>query len=369
MRFRLNVLFALPLFLVLACSADSTILSHIRLPDGFSIQEYADVPQARSLALGDNGVVFVSNRRASSVYAVVPQESLPPAVIKILDGLDTPNGIAYFRGDLYVAEVDRILVYREVDDRLRDMPEPEPLAVSLPSASRHGWRYIGIGPDNRLYVAIGAPCNICDRGSEGYAQIWRMNLDGSSREAFAQGVRNSVGFTWHPETGEMWFTDNGRDMLGDDLPPGELNVVTEPGQHFGYPFCHAGDIPDPEYGIGVDCSEYVPPAQKLGPHVAPLGLAFYTGDMFPEEYRGQIFLAEHGSWNRSKKIGYRVMLIRLREGRPVAYESFADGWLQEENVSGRPVDVLVLADGSMIVSDDWAGKLYRITYNGDPGRE
>lgn len=339
-------------------------LDDIKLPRGFEIEVYADVPNARSLALGDNGVVFVSNRRANSVYAVVPRGDANPEVVEIITGLTTPNGVAFHEGDLYVAEIERVLRYKDIETRLNDVPKAEVLDITLPAERHHGWRYIGFGPDGKLYIAIGVPCNICDRGDEGFAQIIRMNPDGSGRETYASGVRNSVGFTWHPDTGEFWFTDNGRDMMGDDIPPDELNHAPEQGMHFGYPYCHGGDIPDPEFGEGTNCDDYVAPAQKLGPHVASLGVKFYTGDMFPAEYRGQIFLAEHGSWNRSKKIGYRISLVRFENGVPESYDVFAKGWLKGQEASGRPVDLLVLADGSMLVSDDHAGKLYRIYYEG-----
>jgi glucose/arabinose dehydrogenase len=243
---------------------------------------------------------------------------------------------------------------------LLDLPDAEVLDIDLPSKKRHGWRYIGFGPDDMLYISIGAPCNICLEPD--FAQIVRMNPDGSGREMVAQGIRNSVGFTWHPETGDLWFTDNGRDMLGDDLPPDELNHVSAMAQHFGYPFCHGGEILDPKFGDGKDCADYRAPAQKLGAHVAALGVKFYTGSMFPANYREQLFIAEHGSWNRSKKTGYRITLVRLQNGKAVSYEPFATGWLQQESVSGRPVDLLVLTDGSMLVSDDRAGKIYRISY-------
>jgi glucose/arabinose dehydrogenase len=213
-------------------------------------------------------------------------------------------------------------------------------------------------------VPVGAPCNICLRDNdERYASIMRMNPDGSELEVFAHGIRNTVGFTWHPGTQELWFTDNGRDMLGDNVPPDELNRAPSAGLHFGYPFVHGGDIPDPEFGEGVDINQYVKPAQNLGPHVAALGMRFYTGNMFPEEYRNQIFIAEHGSWNRSKKIGYRVMLVKLNGNEAVSYEPFAEGWLQGDAVSGRPVDVLIMPDGSMLVSDDYGGVIYRIIYS------
>ena len=334
-------------------------LEDIELPPGFTIEEYATVPNARSLALGANGTVFVSNRRGRSVYAVVV-DGEGTRTIELLDGLNTPNGIAFHEGDLYVAEMTRVTRYRNIEANLHDVPEAEILDIDLPSKRHHGWRYIGFGPDDKLYISIGAPCNICEE--EGFASIIRMDADGSGRETYAEGIRNSVGFTWHPETGELWFTDNGRDMLGDDLPADELNHASMQGQHFGFPYCHAGELLDPKFGPGKDCTDYSKPVQKLGPHVASLGLAFYTGDLFPAEYRGQIFIAEHGSWNRSKKIGYRITLVRLEGGESVSYEPFATGWLQGESVSGRPVDLLVLADGSMLVSDDHAGKIYRISY-------
>lgn len=340
-------------------------LDDIELPDGFRIEVYANVPNARSMAVGYNDVVFVSNRRESSIYAVVPDGEANPRVIEITSGLDMPNGIAFRNGDLYVAERSRVLLFRGIMSRMNHNPEPEILATRLPTEQHHGWRYIAFGPDDKLYVGVGAPCNVCDRDDEGYGQIWRMNPDGTGNESFARGVRNTVGFTWHPETGDMWFTDNGRDMLGDDEPPDELNVADKPGQHFGYPYCHGRGLPDPEYGQGRRCDDFVPPARELGPHVAALGLEFYQGDMFPREYQGQLFIAEHGSWNRSKKIGYRVMLVTLVDGKPDAYEPFAEGWLRRDAVSGRPVDLAVLSDGSLLVSDDYGGRVYRIYYQGD----
>ena len=354
-------LLVLTCLLVLPARADVD-LGDIRLPPGFSIEVYAEVPNARSLAAGSDGVVFVSNRRADSVYAVVPGPGGKNRVIEIDDDLSTPNGIAYRDGDLYVAEISRVLVYRDIDKRLNKAPQPEVLDIDLPSRSHHGWRYIGFGPDGKLYISIGAPCNVCDE--EGFAEIIRLNADGSERETVARGVRNSVGFTWHPVTRELWFTDNGRDMMGDDIPACELNRLSETGQHFGFPYCHAGDVPDPKFGQGRNCSDFVPPAQKLGPHVAPLGVAFYTGDMFPEAYSGQIFIAEHGSWNRSEKSGYRITLVRLDGNDAVSYETFAEGWLDGQETRGRPVDLLVMPDGSLLVSDDYDDKLYRIRYDG-----
>jgi glucose/arabinose dehydrogenase len=348
--------------LISACESFAS-LDDIRLPPGFHIEEYADVPKARSLALGKRGTLFVSTRKAREVYAVVENEDGSTRTIELLSGMNWPNGIAIHDGDLYVAEIDRVYRYADIEDHLDKAPEPELLDIDLPSEKSHGWRYIGFGPDGKLYIAVGAPCNICNEF--GFAKIIRANPDGSGQEIYAAGVRNSVGFTWHPETHELWFTDNGRDMLGDDLPPDELNRAHRQGLHFGYPFCHGGFLPDPKYGKERDCADFTPPVQRLGAHVAPLGLKFYTGDMFPAEYRNQLFIAEHGSWNRSKKVGYRVTLVRLDGNKAIAYEPFAHGWLQDEQVSGRPVDLIVKEDGSLLVSDDFADKIYRITWKGD----
>lgn len=336
-------------------------LSDIILPVGFSIEVWSDdVPNARSLALGESGTVFVATRRDGRVFALTPQDDGPPVVVTVIRDLKMPNGVAFHGGSLYVAELKRILRFDDIEENLDNIPEPVTVADGLPEETHHGWRYIGFGPDGKLYVNIGAPCNVCDR--PGFGQIWRMNADGSEREVYAEGVRNSVGLAWHPETAELWFTDNGRDMLGDNRPADELNHAPEIGLHFGFPYCHAGDVSDPEFGDRHECLEFTPPAQKLGPHVAPLGLRFYTGDMFPAEYREQVFIAEHGSWNRSEKIGYRVTLVRMERGQPVGYETFAEGWLQGDEASGRPVDLLFLEDGSMLVSDDKNGRIYRISY-------
>lgn len=338
-------------------------INNVEVPPGFVIEEYADVPNARSLALGDQGTLFVSNRKGRSVYAVVENADGSTRTIELLRDMSTPNGIAFHDGDLFVAQIDRVFRYADIEENLDAVPEAEVVEVDLPSDRHHGWRYIAFGPDDKLYISIGAPCNVCDEF--GYAQIIRMNADGSERETFASGIRNSVGFTWHPVTDELWFTDNGRDMMGDDIPPCELNHAPRAGLHFGFPYCHGGDILDPRFGEGRECENYRPPVQKLGPHVAPLGVKFYTGDMFPAEYRNQVFIAEHGSWNRSKKIGYRVTLVRLDGNRAVSYEPFAFGWLQGQSVSGRPVDLVVKEDGSLLVSDDLAGKIYRISYIGN----
>lgn len=336
-------------------------LADISMPAGFSIEVWSDaVPNARSMSLGAKGTVFVATRREGNVYAVVTASDGSRSVLTLATGLNMPNGVAFHEGDLYVAEIQRILRYDNIEESLANPPQPVVVMDTLPAERHHGWRYIDFGPDGKLYTALGAPCNVCER--PGAANISRMNADGSDQEVFAEGVRNSVGFAWHPDSGELWFTDNGRDMLGDDLPPDELNRVSRPGSHFGFPYCHGTDIADPEYGSKRQCSQFAAPEQELGPHVAPLGMMFYTGRMFPAEYAGQVFIAEHGSWNRSKKIGYRVSLVRIEDGRAAGYEVFAGGWLKGEVASGRPVDVLQLDDGSMLVSDDQNGAIYRISY-------
>jgi len=343
-------------------------LEHVRLPPGFRIALWADaVPGARSMTLGARGTVFVGTKGAGVVYALADRDGDGRAedVKTIARDLDTPNGVAFREGALYVAESSRILRFDGIEDRLAAPPPPVVVTTALPKERHHGWKFIAFGPDGLLYVPVGAPCNICLR-DDPYATITRIKPDGSGLEIVARGVRNTVGFDWHPQTKELWFTDNGRDNLGDDIPPDELDHVTKVGQHFGFPFCHGGDLPDadPEHQLGKlrPCSELVPPEQKLGPHVAAIGMRFYTGSMFPAEYRNQIFIAEHGSWNRSHKIGYRVMLVKLKDGKVVSYEPFAEGWLQGERNWGRPADVQVLPDGSMLVSDDQAGVVYRITH-------
>lgn len=335
-------------------------LERVRLPPGFEIRLYARVPEARSLALSPAGTLFVGTREDGRVFAVRDGSGRPEAVVEIARGLDMPNGVAIRDGALYVAEVSRVTRYDGIESRLANPPKPV-LVRGFPSEHHHGWKFIAFGPDGLLYVPVGAPCNICQPGPM-YAAIHRMRPDGSGFETFARGIRNTVGFDWQPGTRDLWFTDNGRDMLGDDVPPDELNRAPRPGMDFGYPTCHGRNISDPQFGRGRPCSATTPPALELGPHVAALGMRFSTGRAFPEKYRNGIFIAEHGSWNRSHKIGYRVMYVPLQNGQPVGYEVFAQGWLQGERAWGRPVDVLVMPDGSLLVSDDHAGAIYRITY-------
>jgi glucose/arabinose dehydrogenase len=355
---RLVLLAAAPLH---AIPPDSLPLEKIKLPPGFRIGLYARVPHARSMALAPGGTLFVGTRE-EEVYAV--RRGTPDRggeVVTIAKNLRTPNGVAVRDGALYVAEISRILRYDGIESRLTDPGKPAVVRDDFPTDRHHGWKFIAFGPDGWLYVPVGAPCNICE-SKPVYASIQRMKPDGSAVEPYASGVRNTVGFDWDPKTKELWFTDNGRDWLGDDSPPDELDHAPRPGMHFGYPYCHGNGISDPEFGKKRPCADSTPPAQVLGPHVAALGMRFYAGEAFPEEYRNQIFIAEHGSWNRAKKIGYRITLVRLRDGRAVSSETFAEGWLQGEKVWGRPVDVLVMPDGSMLVSDDHAGAIYRITY-------
>jgi glucose/arabinose dehydrogenase len=339
-------------------------LDRVKLPPGFQIELFAEnVGNARSMALGERGTLFVSTRSAGKVYAIRHDGRKASQVITLASGMNMPNGVALKDGALYVAEVDKVWRYDDIEARLADPPKPTLVYGKYPADKHHGWKFIRFGPDGWLYIPVGAPCNICER-EDPYASITRIKPDGSAMEVYARGVRNSVGFDWDPRTHEMWFTDNGRDMLGDDVPPDELNFAPKAGMHFGYPYCHGGDIKDPEFGARRACSEFTPPAQKEGAHVASLGMRFYTGSMFPPEYRNRIFIAEHGSWNRSKKNGYRVMQAKVENGKVVEYGVFAEGFLDKASDEswGRPVDVLVMPDGALLVSDDTANAIYRITY-------
>lgn len=355
---------------------DDLPLDKIRLPEGFTIEVYADsVPDARQMALSPSGVLYVGSRRDGRVHAVVDSDGDMEGeeIYVIAEDLEMPSGLTYWEGSLYVAAVSRILRYDDIDSHLQDPPEPVVVVDDLPTERHHGWKFIDFGPDGKLYVPVGAPCNVCER-PDPFATVLRMNADGSEREVYARGIRNSVGFAWHPLTGELWITDNGSDNISedpaitDDLPSCELNHAPEPGMHFGYPYYHQGDTPDPEFGEGRTADEFVLPAVLLGPHVAPLGIDFYTGTMFPESYRNQAFIAEHGSWNRREKIGYRVKLVHFDEdGLATGQEVFAEGWLEGDTNWGRPVDVETLPDGSILISDDQANAIYRVTYSEEEG--
>lgn len=365
------------IFSSLSCNAQKKSnpeiqLESIRLPEGFSIEVWAeDVPDARSLAANEDGsIIFVGNRQGKNVYALHDSNGDGKADKKytLASGLRMPNGVAYRNGDLYVAEVSRILRFKDIAKKLEN-PSFEVVYDQYPDKAHHGWKFIAFGPDGLLYVPVGAPCNICE-SEEIFASITRIDVTNPSNpEIFTHGVRNTVGFSWHPETKDLWFTDNGRDMMGDDIPDCELNHAPQKGMHFGYPYWHAGDVKDPEFGNkGKDQAAYTAPAAKLGPHTAPLGMRFYTGNQFPSSYQNNIFIAKHGSWNRSKKIGYNVVRVILDEQQQVVREEvFADGWLDNatQEVWGRPVDVLQLPDGSMLISDDMANCVYRIWYSGE----
>ncbi|MGH8057768.1 MAG: PQQ-dependent sugar dehydrogenase [Candidatus Entotheonellia bacterium] len=369
-KHRLLIGFLLLLFMAfpLLCartSGQDLPLEKIKLPPGFEIGIYAkNVPNARSMVLTPAGTLFVGTRSAGNVYAMVDRDHDHRAdrVITLAQGLNMPNGVAFRDGALYVAEVNRVLRFDGIEARLTNPPAPVIVSDRFPKDRSHGWKFIRFGPDGLLYVPVGAPCNICEPDPNRYAAIMRMRPDGSGLETFARGVRNTVGFDWHPETQDLWFTNNGRDRLGDNVPPDDLNHAPRAGLHFGYPYCHGGEILDPEFGAKQACADFIPPVQKLGPHVAALGMRFYTGEMFPPEHRKQVFIAEHGSWNRSTPIGYRVTRVRLEGNRALSYEVFAEGWLQGRRAWGRPVDVLVMPDGALLVSDDSADVIYRISY-------
>lgn len=364
-------LFVAVIFSSLVCNShsdDETISNYdgLTVPPGFKIEIYAqNVEGARSMAVSPDGVLFVGTSNYGKVYAILDtnHDNKADKVITIASGLNMPNGVAFRNGDLYVAETNRVIRFDNIEEHLSNPPSPVIINDQFQNSPDHSWKIIRFGPDGKLYISVGAPCNVCIPPDSEYATIMRMNSNGSDLEVFARGVRNSVGFDWNPKTNVLWFTDNGRDYLGDNIPPDELNRAPVKGMNFGFPYVYGDNIPDPEFGKGVDTSGFTKPALDLGPHVAALGMRFYTGSMFPPEYKGQIFIAEHGSWNRSQKIGYRIMVVKLNsENKPVSNRVFAQGWLKGQTVTGRPVDVQVMPDGALLVSDDFAGMIYRISY-------
>lgn len=350
----------------------SMSLGYLEAPAGFEISVFVEgVTNARQMAMSDSGILYVGSRREGKVYAVVDNNNdfRADSVYTIIEGLRLPNGVAYKDGSLFVAEVSKIWRFDDIDQNYADSPEPILVTDELPTEGHHGWKYIAFGPDNKLYVPIGAPCNVCNHEEDNplFATLTKMNIDGSEHEIVAKGIRNTVGFTWHPETGNIWFTDNGRDWLGDDIPPCELNEITGEDQHFGYPYLHGNDVWDPKFGEDGKpmADRFKKPVQELGAHVAPLGVIFYTGNMFPTSYKNRALIAEHGSWNRSSKVGYQIsQVIFDDEGNPTEYKPFITGWLAgEEDIKGRPVSILQLDDGSLLISDDDSGKIYRVTYS------
>ena len=338
----------------------------ISLPPGFKAEIFADnLPGARSLAFGDNGTVFIGTRDRGVVYAIRDSDSSGSADRRwtIAEGLFMPNGVAFRNGSLYVAEVNRIIRFDDIENRLDNPPDAVSIYSSLPSDTAHGWKYIRFGPDGMLYIPVGMPCNICDPAEERYGTILRIHPNGSGAGIYARGIRNTVGFDWDPESGDLWFTENGRDWLGDDLPPDELNRAPVAGMHFGFPAYYGNCTENPEYAEKTHPADCVPPALNLPAHVAPLGMRFYSGTMFPEEYRNAIFIAEHGSWNRKTPIGYQVVTVQLHNGTTGPAVQFARGFLGTDGtVRGRPVDIGILSDGSIVISDDHAGRIYRVSW-------
>ncbi|NKB33704.1 MAG: sorbosone dehydrogenase family protein [Pseudomonadales bacterium] len=349
-----------------ACVAQEADLNSLRLPDGFSISVYAEVENPRQLALGANNTVFVGSLRGR-VYALTNPDGDGPSegVVAVAERLNTPNGVAYHDGDLYIGEIGRISKIENIDSKLSGSSPTITVNDSLPNRRHHGSKFLAVGPDGKIYLPVGAPCNVCEE-DEIFATILNMNLDGSDLQVIASGIRNTVGFDFHPGSGDLWFTDNGRDMLGDDLPACEINRISSSGQHFGFPYIHQGDLLDPRFGSGHNPADYTPPVLKLGAHVAPLGLAFYRGNAFPSNYGNTVFWAEHGSWNRSEKSGYRVMMGRVSNDNTeiISNEPFVEGWLQGQRNWGRPVDILNMPDGSVLISDDMANVIYRVAYEG-----
>lgn len=347
------------------CLLIGSVVQAAEVPENFTITEFAsDIEGARQMALSDGGVLYVGTRKAGKVYAVEDkdQDRVADKIYTIIDDLYMPSGVAYHDGDLYVAEVDKILRFNDIDQNYKDPKEPEVVYEKLPDDSHHGWKYIKFGPDGKLYIPIGVPCNVCNEDDKRFGTIIRIDVETKEMEYVATGVRNSVGFDWHPETKELWFTDNGRDWLGDDEPACELNHVTETGEFFGFPFVHGEDFLDPAFGKELGDREFTKPAWEFQAHVAPLGMMFYTGDMFPKEYKNTMFVTQHGSWNRSTKVGYKVVQLDLKGNKVVSQSDFVTGWLKDDEVLGRPNDVIQLPDGSLLVSDDGFGKIYRVTY-------
>ena len=342
--------------------ADKLPLAKLRVPAGFNIEVYASgMANARSLAQSDKGTVFVGSRLVDKVYAIADKDG-KKSVKVIASGLYRPNGVAFKDGTLYIAELSKLSKIEKIDENLDNPPKPTMIYDKLPKDEAHGWKFIAIGPDNKLYVPVGQPGNNVLHDAD-HGQIRRMNLDGSGAEVYAVGVRNTVGFDWNPETKQLYFTDNGRDWLSETVPEDELNRVTKAGEHFGAPYCYQGNIIDQELGWGKDCKDYVAPVGLMGPHTAALGMRFYTGSMFPKAYKNVAIIARHGSWNRSKKVGGDLVLARFnKDGSMKSLEPFLTGFMEDNKYVGRPVDVLQMKDGSLLVSDDWNGAVYRITY-------
>lgn len=347
----------------LPTALDKLPTDKLKVPAGFKLEVYASgVPNARSMRIGDKGTVFVGSRLQDKVHAIVERNGKREVKV-IASGLHRPNGLAFKDGTLYIAELSKVSKIEKVEDVLDNPPKPTLIYDKLPKDEAHGWKFIGIGPDNKLYVPIGQPCNNC-LPPDTHAQIRRMNLDGTGVELVARGVRNTVGFDWHPVSKQLYFGDNARDWASEDLPEDELNRVTKVGQHFGSPFCYQGDFTDPEFGWGRSCSEFEKPVAKMGPHTAVLGMRFYTGRMFPAEYRNQLFIARHGSWNKTVKAGGDVVVAKLNaDGTVRSVTPLVTGFIQNNAYVARPADVVQMKDGSLLISDDFNGAIWRLSYN------
>lgn len=340
-------------------------LDQLAIPAGFKIEIYAsDVDNARQMAASDSGIIYVGSRNAGKVYALADtnQDGKADKHWLIAKGLSSPSGLAFKDGDLYVGAIGDIIRFPDIDNNL-DSPKSELFFSDLPSDGHHGWKFLRFDKTGNLIIPVGAPCNVCDITTDKHARILSLNMKTKQLTVLAEGVRNSVGFDFHPQTNELWFTDNGRDMLGDDVPSDELNHIAKPGKHYGFPFIHQGDIQDPEFGKNANAKDYVAPALKLGAHVAALGMHFYRGEMFPASFKNKLLIAEHGSWNRSKKSGYKVVLVTLDGSKVVDQQDFITGFMKNEQTFGRPAALLELADGSILISDDYADVIYRLTYS------
>ena len=354
--------------IIVCCTSVKSIaqINHLHVPKGFSLSLFATgLDDARQMAKGNQGTIFVGSRNAGTVWALqdTNNDGKADKQFVIAKGLNMPSGLAFQGRDLYVGAVGNIYRFRDIEQHLPTPPKPEIAFSNLPNKTHHGWKFLAFSPEGELFVPVGAPCNVCEESDSRFASILKVQLDTDKYEIVAHGVRNSVGFDWHPQSGELWFSDNGRDMLGDDVPPCEINRASQPGLHFGFPYIHAGSIIDPEFFDNHNFSDYQPPVISLDAHVAPLGIHFYEGDMFPAHYKNQLFVAEHGSWNRSKKAGYRVMLATFKNQQMLTYEPIVWGFLKGQETRGRPVAFLELDDGSVLISDDYADQIYRLTYN------
>lgn len=356
-----------PLKNPVAKEVSSLPLDKLKLPAGFEVSLFAtDITGARSMCLSPNNTLFVGSKDQDKVYALRDEDGDFVAEKKyvIYSGGNMPNGVAFKDGHLYVAEVNRILRFKDIETHLDKPGSPEVIYDHYPTEKHHGWKFIAFGPDGKLYVPVGAPCNIC-KSDDPYAALTRLDVESKKMEVVQRGIRNTVGFTWHPTTGELWFTDNGRDMMGDDMPNCELNRASKDGLHFGYPYCHEGSLRDPEFGKNADCSQYQQPVAKMGAHTAPLGLRYIQSAVFPDSHKNAFFIARHGSWNRTEKSGYDVQMVKVDDqGKLISMEPFMAGWLSDnkQDVWGRPVDVQPYVDGSLLISDDFANCIYRVTY-------